>query len=101
MATPDPLQSPISLEKNHDVSTFDCGAAPLNDCLRKYAWQNHQNRSARTYVALRGNRVVAYYSIAAGSVRRDETTARVPEDSPIIRSMPATVHLIYCNAVTT
>jgi GNAT superfamily N-acetyltransferase len=77
MATPAPLQNPVPLEKNHDLSAFNCGAAPLNEYLRKYAWQNHQNRSARTYVALRGNRVVGYYSLAAGSVRRDDATPRV------------------------
>src|SRR5438309_2135439 len=77
MATPLPLQGPVPLEKSHDVDQFDCGAAPLNDYLRKYAWQNQQNRSARTYVALRGNRVVGYYSLAAGSVERDDVTPRV------------------------
>ena len=77
MATAAPLQSPVPLEKSHDVSAFDCGAIPLNDYLRKYALQNHQNRSARTYVALRGDRVVGYYSLAAGSVRRDDVTPRV------------------------
>ncbi len=66
--TPEPLQNPVPFEKAHDVSAFDCGAPPLNDFLRKYAWQNQQNRSARTYFALRGNRVVGYYSLAAGSV---------------------------------
>ncbi|MBI1831740.1 MAG: GNAT family N-acetyltransferase [Planctomycetes bacterium] len=77
MVTQVPLQGPIPLEKSHDVSGFDCGAPSLNDFLHKYAWQNQQNRSARTYVVLRGNRVVAYYLLAAGSVRRDEATARV------------------------
>ncbi len=72
-----PLQSPVPLEKSHDLSAFACGAAPLNDYLHRYALQNHQNRSARTYVALRADRVVGYYSLAAGSVRRDEATARV------------------------
>jgi predicted N-acetyltransferase YhbS len=77
MATQDPLQSPVPLEKNHDLSSFDCGAPPLNDFLQKHSLQNQQNRSARTYVALRGQRVIGYYSLAAGSVRRDEATARV------------------------
>jgi predicted N-acetyltransferase YhbS len=77
MATATPLQSPVPLETGHDSSAFDCGAAALNDYLRKYALQNHQNRSARTYVALRGNSVVGYYSLAAGSVRREDVTLRV------------------------
>jgi GNAT superfamily N-acetyltransferase len=65
------------LEAGHDRSAFDCGSPPLNDYLRKYALQNHQNRSARTYVATRGARVVGYYTLAAGSVDRAETPDRV------------------------
>ena len=71
------LQTPTPLEKSHDLSTFDCGSTPLNDYLRKHAFQNQQNRSARTYVVLRAARVVGYYTLAAGSVERGETPERV------------------------
>jgi GNAT superfamily N-acetyltransferase len=77
MATAPPLHGPVPLEKDHEVSGFDCDAAPLNDFLRRHAWQNQQNRSARTYVVLRGDRVVGYYSLAAASVLREEATVRV------------------------
>ncbi len=77
MAKPTKLQTPVPLEKSHDLSAFDCGSAPLNDYLRKYAFQNQQNRSARTYVVLRNACVVGYYTLAAGSVNRDETPQRV------------------------
>jgi GNAT superfamily N-acetyltransferase len=77
MATMPPLQGPVLLEKSHDVSRFDCGATPLNDYLQKHAWHNQQNRSARTYVVLRDDRVIGYYSLAAASVQREEATARV------------------------
>jgi GNAT superfamily N-acetyltransferase len=75
----EPLKRPGPLEKGHDVSSFDCGVASLNDYLRKYAYQNHQNRSARTYVATRGRRVAGYYTLAAGSVSREETPRRVAQ----------------------
>jgi len=74
-----PLRRPVALEKGHDLSTFDCGVQRLNDYLRKYAFTNHQNRSARTYVAVRGERVVGYYTLAAGSVGREETPRRVAQ----------------------
>jgi GNAT superfamily N-acetyltransferase len=67
----------VPLEARHDLSAFDCGAPALNEYLQKHAFQNHQNQSARTYVATRGERVVGYYTLAAGSVGREETTARV------------------------
>lgn len=75
--SPTPLTGPVPLEKSHEVGHFDCGTAPLNDFLKKHAWQNQQNRSARTYVALRGDQVVGYYSLAAASVQYQEATARV------------------------
>jgi GNAT superfamily N-acetyltransferase len=77
MPDPDPVTSPVALDAAHDRGTFDCGSEPLNEYLRKYALQNHQNRSARTYVALRDNRVVGYYTLAAGSVARADTPDRV------------------------
>jgi GNAT superfamily N-acetyltransferase len=79
MATEEPLGRPAPLEKGHDLSSFDCGVEALNDYLKKYAYPNHQNRSSRTYVAVRGVRVVGYYTLAAGSVAREETTPRVAQ----------------------
>jgi len=79
MGADEPLRRPTPLEKGHGFSDFDCGIASLNDYLRKYAYLNHQNRSARTYVATRGERVVGYYTLAAGSVRRDEAPRRVAQ----------------------
>jgi GNAT superfamily N-acetyltransferase len=65
------------LQKTHDLTAFDCGVIPLNDYLRKHAWENHQGRSARTYVAVREDRVIGYYTIAAGSASREEAPSRV------------------------
>ncbi|HTU92910.1 MAG TPA: GNAT family N-acetyltransferase [Gemmataceae bacterium] len=72
-----PIASPVPLEQTHDLTAFDCGSPALNDYLHKYAWTNHRGQAARTYVAARGNRVVGYYTLAAGSVRRDDTPPRV------------------------
>lgn len=77
MAKTTHLQTPVPLEKAHDLSQFDCGVDPLNDYLRKHAYSNHQNRSARTYVVLRNSRVVGFYSPAAGSVGRHDVPARI------------------------
>jgi hypothetical protein len=77
MATDLALTKPQPLDSSHNLTAFDCGAPALNDYLRKYAWPNHQNRSARTYVMARGSRVVGYYTLAAGSVRREDAPPRV------------------------
>src|SRR6266550_4603857 len=72
-----PLNSPIPLDARHDLSAFDCAVPALNTYLKKFALQNQQNQSARTYVATRDDSVVGYYTLAAASARREETPARV------------------------
>lgn len=71
------LSSPVPIARVHDTERFDCGVEPLNEYLRKYALLNHNNRAARTYVAMRGKRIAGYYTLANGSVSRDEVPARV------------------------
>src|SRR5262245_30070247 len=73
----EPLRSPVPLEPAHDLSRFDCGVPALNDFLTRFALANQRSQSARTYVATRGQRVVGYYTLAAGSARREETPSRV------------------------
>jgi GNAT superfamily N-acetyltransferase len=73
-----PLSRVEPLARTHDISTFDCGIHhSLSNWLKRFAWTNQQNETSRTYVVHRSNRVVAYYSIAAGSVRREDAPARV------------------------
>jgi GNAT superfamily N-acetyltransferase len=72
-----PLASPVPLEKGHDLAAFDCGVPALNDYLHKYAWANHQAQAARTCVAARESRVVGSYTLAVGSVLRDDTPPRI------------------------
>jgi len=73
------LSSPIPLDKSHDTSSFDCGVEALNEYLRQHALQNHQNRSARTYVASKDDRLIGYYTLANGSVSRAEVPPRVAQ----------------------
>lgn len=76
MTSEENLNSPMPLSREHDRVSFDCGVEPLNEYLRKYAWQNQHKNSSRTYVATRGTRIVGYYTLAFGSVSAEET----PED---------------------
>lgn len=77
MSDEPPIANPVPLKQAHDLTAFDCGSPALNDYLHKHAWANHRGQAARTYVAARGNRVVGYYTLAAGSVHRDDTTPRI------------------------
>lgn len=73
------LSSPVPIAKEHDNSTFDCGSEPLNEFLRRHALVSHLSRASWTYAALRGKRIIGYYTLANGSVSRDEVPARVAQ----------------------
>ena len=73
----EPLSVIEKLTKDHDLSLFDCGKESLNDWLCRFALTNQQNDSARTYVLHRAGKVVGYYALSAGSVRREESPARI------------------------
>lgn len=72
-----PLEPPVLLNSSHRVDEFDCGSEALNIYLKRFAYTNNQNGSARTYVTLRGNQVAGYYTLAAGSVAKAESPERV------------------------
>jgi predicted N-acetyltransferase YhbS len=65
------------LRRDHNFSSFDCANATLTTWLQKFAWQNQQADSAKTYVACRENRVVGYYALTAGSVHKHESPVRI------------------------
>ena len=70
------------LEINHDLKLFDCGNTALNDFLKKYALTNQKMRSSTTYLALEGDKVVGYYSIASASVRYENAPKKVSRGLP-------------------
>jgi GNAT superfamily N-acetyltransferase len=72
-----PLSPIEKLGKDHVVSSFDCGKPSLNDWLQRFALTNQNNDSARSYVLHRVGSVVGYYSLSAGSVRKEESPARI------------------------
>lgn len=65
------------LDPEHDLDEFDCGQEPLNVFLQRHALSNEQGGGCRTYVALDGDRVVGFYSLAAGSMEYRDAPARV------------------------
>lgn len=75
--TEEKLSAPVLLAKTHQVAGFSCGKPPLDEFLVKYALQNQASGGARTYVLLRKDRVIGYYSLAPASVSPDCAPDRV------------------------
>lgn len=76
-STPKPAFEIEKLSREHDLTEFDCGNRTLNTWLLKYAWTNQQADSAKTYVALSGDRVAGYYALTTGSVHKHESPERI------------------------
>jgi GNAT superfamily N-acetyltransferase len=77
-----PLTGPEKLAAAHDLEPFSCGVESLDQWLKRFARTNQQSDLTTTYVVHRKNRVVAYYSLTAGSVNREDATARVAKGAP-------------------
>jgi predicted N-acetyltransferase YhbS len=70
-------------DAHHDINTFDSENEVLDEWLRRHALAAQRMDSARTFVVTRGGRVVGYFSLTMGSVRRAEAPRR------LVRGMPA------------
>lgn len=71
------LYGPESLTGDHHISAFDCGVPSLNLYLTEQALADQRAGKSQTQVAVRGDGVVAYYSLAAGSVEVADATERM------------------------
>jgi len=66
-----------AITRKHDRSAFDCGDVELNDFLRRYARQSHDQGGAKTFLAIDDNTkaILGFYSVAPASLVYD----RVPQ----------------------
>ncbi|MBZ5594214.1 MAG: GNAT family N-acetyltransferase [Acidobacteriia bacterium] len=77
-----PLSGVEKLAEQHVLAKFECGKPSLDDWLKRYALANQKLDSSQTYVVHRNSVVVGYYSLTAGSVRKQEAPARVGKGMP-------------------
>ncbi len=75
------ISAPVPLTADHDLSEFDCGEPALNDWLKNRALQN-ESRFSRTYVISEDDKVVAYFCISAGAVRRGAAPSQLRRNAP-------------------
>lgn len=66
----------------HLCDDFDCGVAQLDDWLIRIAPVAAAAGTAATWVLCRGQRVVGYYALAMGSVRREAAPSRLRRGQP-------------------
>ena len=69
------------LHAGHDVRSFDSGNAELAGWLHRHALAQQMD-SARTFLLLEGERILGYFSLTMGSVRREEAPRRLVRGLP-------------------
>lgn len=74
------MTSPLRIEKlrrGHAVDAFDCGEPALNRFLQRHALQSQQSGASQTYLALDGDTVVGFHSLAVGQVEYADAAERL------------------------
>ena len=65
------------LSDHHQLGSFTCGVKALDDWLRDHALENQRRDLSRTFVLLDdGDRIVGYYALTMGGVRREALPQR-------------------------
>jgi GNAT superfamily N-acetyltransferase len=65
------------LRREHDISAFHSGEEQLDRFLDRYAFSNLRAGGSTTYVALAGDRIVGFYSLAVGQVSYEDAPERL------------------------
>lgn len=76
MSIPQWHEEPI--QKAHDRASFDCGDTQMNEFLRRFARQSHEQNAAKTFCAVDNampNRILGFYTIAPSSVAHEAAPA--------------------------
>ncbi|MBZ9736805.1 MULTISPECIES: GNAT family N-acetyltransferase [unclassified Mesorhizobium] len=76
MTLPGWHEEPIS--KSHDRASFDCGDEQMNDFLRRFARQSHEQNASKTFCAVDGanpSRILGFYTIAPSAVAHEQVPA--------------------------
>jgi predicted N-acetyltransferase YhbS len=82
------LTPPEPLTEAHHIADFNCGAASLDDWLKRRARSNQASGASRTFVLCEGEKVIAYYALASGAITMGEAPGRfrrnMPDPIPVV-----------------
>lgn len=76
MTLPPWHEEPIG--KLHNRASFDCGDAQMNDFLRRFARQSHEQNASKTFCAIDDaapNRILGFYTVAPSALSHDAVPA--------------------------
>ncbi len=76
------ITSPAPLTGDHVTAGFCSGEASLDIWLRQRALKNQLSSSSRTHVVCNEERIIGFYTLAAGSVERSEAPGNIARNAP-------------------
>lgn len=79
---PKSLCAPEPLNDTHQLDAFASGASTLDGWLQRKARANQVSGASRTYVVCRGDQVVGFYAVAAGSVSHELLPRKLKQNMP-------------------
>ena len=79
---PPALSAPEPLREHHDLDSFQCGVASLDDWLKRRARANQVGGASRTYIIAPGARAIGYYCLASGAVAAIEAPGKLRRNMP-------------------
>jgi GNAT superfamily N-acetyltransferase len=94
------MVDPLRIEKlrpDHVVASFDCGQEELSRFLARFALVNQLAGAAQTYVAISGDTIVGYYSLAVGEVAYHDAAGRLSKG---LARLPVPIMLLARLAVS-
>jgi GNAT superfamily N-acetyltransferase len=65
------------LNRTHHLEDFDCGVEVLNRLLMAHALNNQSANSTQSYVGMRNESVIGYFSLTVGEVRFEAAPERM------------------------
>jgi ribosomal protein S18 acetylase RimI-like enzyme len=77
------------LDIAHDRTGFTCGSEPLDRYLREQVTQDIRRRVAACFVALNGERIAGYYTLASASLLLADLPATTAKKLPRYPTVPA------------
>jgi GNAT superfamily N-acetyltransferase len=76
------ITTPVPLSRDHVTAGFRSGEASLDSWLRHRALKNQLSSSSRTHVICNEERIIGFYTLAAGSIERSEAPRNIARNAP-------------------
>ena len=77
------ITEPGPLTSEHKLSSFSCEESTLDNWLKRKALKNQYSGASRTFVVCDNKKhVIAYYSLATGSIDQKDSTGKVRRNMP-------------------